>query len=393
MLGGPFRGRYFKRTCKPLIIVLLCLLLFCVLVSFVVLTQIKGGLELRQRQGASELKEAILRALGEQKADFRDFNQQSVEQLRKSLGDSFTNQSLVLEKRFESLQQQTDKRLDEIRGNVEKRLQTSFEQNFGAFKEMNKSLLHLKGSADQMLKVSEQVSELNHILASPKLQGNFGETALQDLLNDILPSGAFEWQPRLAEGCQPDACIRIKEHRLCIDAKFPKDRIAALLDAARDDAALHQANKELAAVIRSMASDIAKKYIRPELGTTDQVFLFVPSEKLYYEVLKMPDLVEHCRKLKVSIVSPNTMGATLYAVALAFRGYEMQENARALVKSIQEMDKHFRNFQSDFENVGKRIEQAQNDYVKAGRDLERFDKTITKLRDGEARIGLDDKSS
>jgi DNA anti-recombination protein RmuC len=63
------------------------------------------------------------------------------------------------------------------------------------------------------------------------------------------------------------------------------------------------------------------------------------------------------------------------------------------VKSIQEMDKHFRNFQSDFENVGKRIEQAQNDYVKAGRDLERFDKTITKLRDGEARIGLDDKSS
>jgi DNA anti-recombination protein RmuC len=113
---------------QTLIIVLLCLLLFCVLVSFVVLTQIKGGLELRQRQGASELKEAILRALGEQKADFRDFNQQSVEQLRKSLGDSFTNQSLVLEKRFESLQQQTDKRLDEIRGNVEKRLQTSFEQ-------------------------------------------------------------------------------------------------------------------------------------------------------------------------------------------------------------------------------------------------------------------------
>jgi DNA recombination protein RmuC len=158
---------------QTLIIVLLCLLLFCVLVSFVVLTQIKGGLELRQRQGASELKEAILRALGEQKADFRDFNQQSVEQLRKSLGDSFTNQSLVLEKRFESLQQQTDKRLDEIRGNVEKRLQTSFEQNFGAFKEMNKSLLHLKGSADQMLKVSEQVSELNHILASPKLQGEF----------------------------------------------------------------------------------------------------------------------------------------------------------------------------------------------------------------------------
>lgn len=373
-----------------LIIVLLCLLLFCGLVTFVVLTQIKSSVEIRQRQGAAELKDVILKALSDQKVDYRDFNSQSVEILRKSLGESLTNQSLLLEKRFDSLQQQTDKRLDEIRSNVEKRLQTSFEQNFGAFKEMNKSLLHLKGSADQMLKVSEQVSELNHILASPKLQGNFGETALHDLLNDILPAAAFEWQPRLAEGCQPDACIRIKEHRLCIDAKFPKDRIAALLNEANDEAALHLANKELAAVIRSMASDIAKKYIRPELGTTDQAFLFVPSEKLYYEILKMPELVEHCRKVKVSIVSPNTMGATLYAVALAFRGYEMQENARALVKSIQEMDKHFRNFQSDFENVGKRIEQAQSDYLKAGRDLERFDRTITKLRDGEANLKLEE---
>jgi len=376
-----------------LIIVLLCLVLFCILITFAVLTQIKSSLEIRQRQGATEIKETLLKALSDQKIDFRDHHNQSFEHLRKSLGDSITNQSLILEKRFDSLQQQTDKRLDDIRANVEKRLQTSFEQNFGAFKEMNLSLRHIKSSADQMLKVSEQVGELNHILASPKLQGNFGETALEKLLEDILPPGAYEWQPRIAEGLQPDAAIKIKDLRLCIDAKFPKDRISSVLDAARDEASHAQARKELAAVLRSMASDISKKYVRPDLGTADQAFLFVPSESLYYEILKMPELVEHCRKVKVSPVSPNTLAATLYAVALAFRGYEMQENAKTLLKGIEDMHRHFQNFQSDFANIGKRIEQTQSDYEKAGRDLDRFDKTMTKLRDGEARIGLDSPSS
>jgi len=374
---------------ETIIIILLCLTIFSVFILFILMNQLKGGIEIQQRQSSVELRESIQKSLSDQKVDQRDHQAQAFEALRKGMGDSLTNQSLLLEKRFESLQQQTDKRLDEIRVNVEKRLQTSFEQNFGAFKEMNHSLRHLKSSADQMLKVSEQVSELNHILASPKLQGNFGEAALQDLLSDILPQSAFEWQPRLAEGCQPDACIKIKDLRLCIDAKFPKDKIAALLDEAQGDEERQQALKELSATIRSMASDIARKYVRPEIGTADQAFLFVPSEKLYYEILKLQDIVDHCRKLKVSIVSPNTLGATLYAVALAFRGYEMQENARSLVKSIQQMDKHFRNFQSDFENIGKRIEQAQNDYTKAGRDLERFDRTMTKLRDGEDQLGLD----
>jgi DNA recombination protein RmuC len=336
-----------------------------------------------------ELRVALEKALGDQKADFRDVNAASGEQLRQLVQQSLTQQQLVLEQRFSALQQQTDLRLQEIRANVEKRLQENLEQNFGAFKEMSQSLALLKSSADQMLRISEQVGELNHILASPKLQGNFGETALEKLLADILPPQAYEWQPRIAEGLQPDAAVKIKNIRLCIDAKFPKDRIAQVLDEARDEPAREVARKELASVIKQMAGDISKKYVRPDLGTADQAFLFVPSESLYYEILKMPELAEHCRKVKVCPVSPNTLAATLYAVALAFRGYEMQENAKTLLKGIQDMDRHFQNFREDFLKVGQRLQQAQEDYTKAGRDLERFDKTIAKLKDGEAGLQLD----
>lgn len=373
-----------------IVVILLILVLLSLAGLLWLVSRLAPGLHSSQGQQLAELRELLQKSLGDQKSDFRDFNSANSELLRKSIQDALTNQSLVMEKRFESLQNQTEQRLQEIRANVERRLQENLEQNFSAFKDMTKSLGDLKSSADQMLKVSQQVGELNQILGSPKLQGNFGEAELERLLADILPQGAYELQPRLAEGCQPDATIRIKDLRLCIDSKFPKDRIAALLDAANDEAGKEAARKELSSVIKLMASDISKKYVRPELGTTDQAFLFVPSESLYYEILKLPELTEHCRKVKVSVVSPNTLASTLYAVALAFRGYEMQENAKALLRSIQDMDKHFQNFRKDFANIGQRIRQAQDDYEKAGRDLDRFDKTITKLRDGESQLSLEE---
>jgi DNA recombination protein RmuC len=373
-----------------LIVILLVLVLAGLLALFYYLSQLRPALENRQQADASSLRESLIKSLGDQKADFRDFNMANAGELRKSIQESLTSQSVLLEKRFETLQTQTNQRLQEIRINVEKRLQDNLEQNFSAFKDMSKSLGDMKSSADQMLKVSAQVSELNHILASPKLQGNFGETALEKLLQDILPESAYEWQPRIAEGLQPDASIHIKNLRLCIDAKFPKDRIAALLNDAADEAAQTLARKELGTVIKNMATDISKKYVRPDLGTTDQAFMFVPSESLYYEILKQPELIEHCRKVKISVVSPNTLAATLYAVALAFRGYEMQENAQNMLRTIQDMDRHFQNFREDFTKIGLRLQQAQDDYTKAGRDLERFDKTIHKLRDGESSLKLEE---
>jgi len=371
------------------IVILLIVLIIGLLLLAYLISQLKPSLENRQQLESSGLRETLLRSLGDQKADFRDFNTANAGELRKSIQESLTNQNVLLEKRFETLQAQTNERLQEIRMNVEKRLSDNLEQNFSAFKDMSKSLGDMKSSADQMLKVSQQVNELTHILASPKLQGNFGETALEKLLQDILPESAYEWQPRIAEGLQPDASIHIKKLRLCIDAKFPKDRIAFLLNEANTEAETAVARKELAAVIKGMASDISKKYVRPDLGTTDQAFMFIPSESLYYEILKQPELVEHCRKVKISVVSPNTLAATLYAVAMAFRGYEMQENAQKILQTIQDMDRHFQNFREDFNKIGQRLQQAQDDYTKAGRDLERFDKTIHKLRDGEGGLKLE----
>lgn len=371
----------------PLFVFALLFLALQVAGFFFLLAHLKNYLKESQQsrdKENTELRFSLQKDLSDQRTDFRDVALKHFESLHHSIQESLGRQSSTLEQRFEVLQRQSDTRLSEIQTSVQKKLQENLDQNFGAFKELSQSLGQIKSSADQMLRISQQVEELNRILGSPKLQGNFGEMALEQLLNELLPKHAFEWQPRLAEGCQPDAAIRIRNTRLCIDAKFPKDRLALLTQEIHDEASLAAAQKELSRTVRDMASDISKKYVRPELGTTDQAFLFVPSERFYYEILRMPEVMEHCRKVKVTPVSPNTLAATLYAVALAFRGYEMEENARQLLKTIQDMEKHFDAFRSDFEKIGQRLNQAQEDYTKASRDLERFDKTIKKLRDGES---------
>lgn len=333
-----------------------------------------------------EQRLAFEKELAGQKLDFREVALQHFQSLHQTVQQTLGQQSTSLEQRFEALQRQNSSHLETLRASVEQKLAQNIEQNFGAFKEMSQSLSLLKSSADQMLQISHQVSDLNRILASPKLQGNFGEAALEKLLADILPQNAFELQPRLAEGCQPDATLHMQGKRLCIDSKFPKDRISALLAAnpSQDSKATESARKEFVKVIREMVADIAKKYIRPELGTVDQALLFVPSESLYFEILSTPELTEICRKVRVTPVSPNTLAATLYAVAMAFRGYQMEQNARALIESISKMAHHFENFQKDFTGVGTRIRQAQEDYAKASRDLERLNQTMAQLKNGSS---------
>ncbi|MES2308130.1 MAG: DNA recombination protein RmuC [Verrucomicrobiota bacterium] len=327
--------------------------------------------QLQSLEQISSLKENLLKTLSENQLQASTLTQRNMGEVREEMRQSISQ-----------LQSFTHQRLQEIQTQVQTQLKQNLDQNFGAFQEMSKGLASLQTSAGQMVQISQQVNELNHLLASPKLQGNFGEVVLEQLLIDILPQSSYQLQPKLAEGCQPDAVIQLQDQFLCIDSKFPKDRYTLLINEAISPEQRAQALKELSQTVRGMIKDIAQKYIRPDLKTVDFALLFIPSEVLYYELLRMSEITELCRKSKVSISSPNTVAALLHSVALAFRNYEMQKNAKDLIVQIQELHKHFEGFRGDFNNLGKRISQAQEDFLKAQRDLERFDRSIARIQEG-----------
>ena len=92
---------------------------------------------------------------------------------------------------------------------------------------------------------------------------------------------------------------------LPIDAKFPGDAYAKLLDAydLADSAEIEKAGKQLEQVIKQEAKDISSKYIKPPY-TTDFAIMFLPFEGLYAEVIRRGLVETLQRDYKVNIAGP-----------------------------------------------------------------------------------------
>ena len=99
---------------------------------------------------------------------------------------------------------------------------------------------------------------------------------------------------------------------LPIDAKFPLDAYGELVTAAEsgDRKAVETASAALLRRLDSFAKDIRDKYVSPP-DTTDFAILFLPTEALYAEVVRLGAVETLQRKYRVSIAGPTTMGALL----------------------------------------------------------------------------------
>ncbi len=142
--------------------------------------------------------------------------------------------------------------------------------------------------------LSEAAKQIENVLGGAKSRGTLGEVALDRILADTLPIATYEVQHRFATGEIVDAIVRLPDHLLPIDSKFPLDDYRRLIDVGEE------ARKGFAQAVRTHADSIAKKYILPGEGTLDIALMFVPSEGVYYELLRSVDpkgtvLDEYCR--------------------------------------------------------------------------------------------------
>ena len=78
--------------------------------------------------------------------------------------------------------------------------------------------------------------------------------------------------------------------------------------------------------VKSKIDDIATKYIRPDEGTFDFAFMYVPVESVYYELACNPaaGLLEYANERRVFPVSPNTFTAYLQLIVLGMRSMQVE---------------------------------------------------------------------
>jgi DNA recombination protein RmuC len=192
-------------------------------------------------------------------------------------------------------------------------------------------------------------------------------------------ASGYELQVQLTPGSteRVDAVVHFPKTRLPIDSKFPREQVLPLFDAT-DPETLAAARQTLAQVIKAEARRIAK-YLRPDSGTTDMALMFLPSETLYFEVIRDVALWSDLAKLKVFPVSPNTLAITLKGIAISYEYYEMAQNVEKTIEEIRKAQRHFGHFQRQFEEIGSRLEKAQQAFNTASTHLTRYSGAVVRL--------------
>lgn len=268
--------------------------------------------------------------------------------------------------------------------NQQKMDQTLSQNRQESFQYFEKIQEHLQ-SAEQKLSalhgISQSVTDLNQLLKLPHLRGGFGEAALERLLSDFLPLGSYELQAQISKDSteRVDALIKIARQRLPVDSKFPREQILPLFESSQPKD-LEIARKTLGELIKIQAKSIASKYIRTDCGTTDMAFLFLPSETLYFEVIRNGELFEALNRLKVFPVSPNTLAISLRSITLAQEYYEMACGVSKTIEDIHKARRWYDLFESKFEEIGKSLKKAQESFDTSQNHLNRYQHQISRLK-------------
>ena len=296
-----------------------------------------------------------------------------------------------------TIQEATDRKLSEIQKNVDAKLDKNLNERLDeSFKQVGERLESLYKSLGELKSLESGVVNLNKTLSNVKARGVYGEMALENILANILDNSQYDTnvatKPRSTERVEFAVKIPDKDNKgfiyLPIDSKFPADTYANVLEAAEnaDAVALKAAIGELKIRIRKEAMTIRDKYIAPP-NTTDFAIMFLPTEGLYSEVLRIDGLVEECQeKCKIVIAGPTTLTALLNSLSVGFKYLTVNKKSEEIMKLLG-------NFKGQFEKFNDLITRTQNrisDAQKAADQLRDRSSMIQKKLDKVELVSYED---
>ena len=306
---------------------------------------------------------------------------QQLEQMEKSMRTKQENMLFILKEQ-----------LEEIRGTVDEKLQTTLEKRISeSFKTVSSQLEQVYKGLGEMQSLANDVGGLKKIMSGVKTRGNLGEYQLAAILAEILAPEQYATNvatvPKSSE--RVEFAVKLPHEDgtvyLPIDSKFPAETYAQLRDAQEsgDRKAVEAAYKNLEAVIKSEAKDIRTKYVAVPY-TTNFAIMFLPAEGLYAEVVSrgMVELLQ--RDYQVNVAGPSTMAALLNSLQMGFKTLAIQQKSNyawevlgavktefgKFEESLTKMQRYLDSTSKELDNL---ITTRSNQMSKRLRDVERLD--------------------
>ena len=334
------------------------------------------------RRNRQEVSEMIRQGSADQQRSLQRLSLSQQEAL-----DRFAErQQRALRESLQELQETNRQKLEEIQTGINEKLESSLNQRLeDSFRTVGEQLSRLYTSLGELGKLEDGVNSLNRTLSNVKTRGILGEAQLENILASILSNTLYEKNVVTKRNSRdpvefavkiPDKEVQGSFMYLPIDSKFPTsiyDRIAEASEAG-DSEGLQRAQRELEQRIRTEAKAISEKYIDPP-ATTDFALMFLPTESLYAEVLRISGLTEECqRKYHIVITGPTTIAALLNSLSIGFRYMAVNRDSQNILKLLSAIKSQYGNLSQLIETAGRRLDLARQ----ATSDLKRRTELINR---------------
>ena len=285
---------------------------------------------------------------------------QQLEQMEKSLRTKQENMLFIVKEQ-----------LEEIRGTVDEKLQTTLERRISeSFKTVSQQLEQVYKGLGEMQSLASDVGGLKKIMSGVKTRGNLGEYQLAGILAEILAPEQYDTNvatiPKSSE--RVEFAVKLPHEDgtvyLPIDSKFPAETYAQLRDAQEsgDRKAVEAAYKNLENVIKSEAKDIRTKYVAVPY-TTNFAIMFLPAEGLYAEVVSRGMVEALQRDYQVNVAGPSTMAAILNSLQMGFKTLAIQKQSSYAWQVLGAV-------KTEFEKFGEGLKKMQTHLDLTSKDLD-----------------------
>ncbi len=306
--------------------------------------------------------------------------QKNEQQLREAFGKmAFEN----VQRQSQVLREQHTETLKGLLEPVRSKL-TDFEKRVNdTHGESQKSVTELRAQIEMLTQLNRQVTEETHNLTralkgDTKKQGNWGEVILEKVLerSGLVKGREYETQYQTAnqagDTIRPDAVVNLPDNKhILIDAKVSLTAYEAFTAADNDVERERQLKAHLLSM-RSHAKLLAEKNYPSGQGLNapEFVLMFVPIESSFaLAVQGDSELFSYAWDLRVVIVSPSTLLATLRTIASIWKQENQNRNALEIAKKAGDLYDKFSAFTEDLLKVGRQLDTAKDTYSEAMKKL------------------------
>lgn len=316
---------------------------------------------------------------------------EQLEELHKKLTTEFENiANKILDEKSQKFTDQNKTNLDIILNPLKEKIKNFEEKVEKVYSEETQQRISLKAEIKHLIDLNKQISDEANNLAKAlkgdnKKQGNWGEVILEKVLERSGLNKGQEYQTQFSTSnedgrrIQPDAVIFLPDNKhIIVDSKVSLIAYESFVNAESEEDK-NRFIKEHVSSVKNHVKQLSEKCYQSsaDFNSPDFVLLFMPIESAFSAAIQGDqDLFAYAWDLKIVIVSPSTLLATLRTIASIWKQERQTKNAIEIARQSGALYDKFVGFLEDMEKIGKSIDTSKNAY----------DAAMNKLKSGSGNL-------